>query len=509
MRSVTLSHETDLAQWRDTVRPLLARRLPGKDLEWRVGDAPKDLFSGAAHAPEVDRAANQIQPVRISKSHMEMCKRVLCHINPARFHHLYATLLRLQTDPYAMDDPTFTSGRWVREADQSVRRDRHKMHAFVRFKKVGEREADAGTREIFVAWFEPDHRIVELTADFFARRFTGMDWSILTPHGCSYWDGGKLSLSPGVDKSHAPVADMTEAAWTTYYSSIFNPSRVKISAMMSEMPKKYWKNLPEAAVIPKLIQQAEQQRSGFMTAPETTPHKLTDKVRPDVYAMRPGPETIKTWDHAKEVANRCTDCALHACATQTVFGEGPLSAALMLVGEQPGDQEDLGGRPFIGPAGQLLDRGLGAAGLDRRELYITNAVKHFKFTPRGKQRIHQSPSIDEIERCKRLLDLERHFVKPHVILALGKSALRSLTGHTRTLKSARGQTFLGPNGEAILATVHPSYLLRLPEGEARNIEFRKFVDDLAYAQSLTETMAQSMVQALAATPHMMKERPRI
>jgi DNA polymerase len=108
--------------------------------------------------------------------------------------------------------------------------------------------------------------------------------------------------------------------------------------------------------------------------------------------------------------------------------------------------------------------------------------------------------VDEIERCKRLLDLERHFVKPHVILALGKSALRSLTGHTGTLKSVRGQTFLGSHGEAILATVHPSYLLRLPEGEARNIEYRKFVDDLAHAQSLTDSMAQSMVRALAATP---------
>lgn len=508
MRTVTLSHETDFDAWRDNVRPHLARRLSAKNIEWRVGTAHQDLFSELAQVPDIEMPDAPTHAVRITKSQMGMCKRVLCHIDPVRFHHLYAVMLRLQSDPYALDDPSFASGQWVRDADKSIRRDRHKMHAFVRFKQVGERETDTGPREIFVAWFEPDHRIVELTAGFFARRFTGMDWSILTPHGCSHWDGVALSISEGVDKSHAPNSDMTEAAWTTYYSSIFNPSRVKIGAMMSEMPKKYWKNLPEAAVIPRLIQEAQRQESGFMLAPETAPHRLTDKINPDVYALRPVPSTIKTWDDAKDAATRCTDCVLHACATQAVFGEGPLSADLMLVGEQPGDREDLAGRPFIGPAGQLLDRALREARLDRSQIYVTNAVKHFKFKPRGKQRIHQSPSVEEIERCQRLLDLERYFVKPRVILALGKTALRSLTGHPGTLKSVRGQTLTGTNGETILATCHPSYLLRLPQGEGRNREYHRFVDDLAHAQSLTNSLTNSLahsvvrsgVQALAATP---------
>ena len=493
MRCVTLSHETDFDQWRDTVRPLLTLRLPSKDLGWRVGHDPHDLFSGITDPPEARNPQARTYPIRITKSQIELCKRVLCHIDPARLYHLYATLLRLQTDPHALDDPTFTSGRWVIEADQAVRRDRHKMHAFVRFKKVGERKSETGMREIFAAWFEPDHRIVDLTAGFFARRFTGMDWSILTPHGCSHWDGDTLSISPGVDKSQAPGADDTEAAWTTYYSSIFNPSRVKIGAMMSEMPKKYWKNLPEAAVIPQLIQQAEKQKSGFMSAPETVPHKLTEKITPDVYAFRPAPDTIKTWNDAKEAAARCTNCELSRCATQTVFGEGPMSANLMLVGEQPGDQEDLAGRPFLGPAGQLLDTALNAAGLDRRGLYVTNAVKHFKFEPRGKFRQHRNPVADEIERCWSWLDLEREFVRPRVILALGKTALRSLTGHTGTLKSVRGQTIQGKGGEQILATVHPSYLLRLTDKNARDLEYRKFVADLSHARTL------------AATPQMMKK----
>lgn len=497
MRCVTLSHETDFDHWRDTVRPLLALRLPGKDLGWRVGHDPQDLFSGITDPPEARAPHAKEHPIRITKAQAELCKRVLCHIDPARFHHLYAVLLRLQTDRQAMDNPGFISGRWVREADQSVRRDRHKMHAFVRFKKVGQRETDAGSREIFAAWFEPDHRIVELTAGFFARRFTGMDWSILTPHGCSHWDGKTLSISPGVNKSQAPDADDTEAAWTTYYSSIFNPSRVKIGAMMSEMPKKYWKNLPEAAVIPKLIQEAERQKSGFMTAPETTPHKLTDKVKPDVYALRPIPETITSLADAKQAAARCTHCDLYQCATQTVFGEGPMSANLMLVGEQPGDQEDLAGTPFIGPAGQLLDKALNAAGLDRGGLYVTNAVKHFKFETREKFRLHRNPIADEIERCKSWLDMERQFVQPRVILALGKTALRALTGHSGTLKSVRGRTFSGANGEIIMATVHPSFLLRLPDETRRVAEYQKFVQDLTQAQSL------------AAAPQMLKEGSRV
>ena len=486
MNQITLSHETDVDLWRAAVRPLLARRLPPESLSWRVGQEAPDLFSDMAEPPRGKTRLAVTHPIRITKQQMALCERVLCHTDPARFHHLYSVLQRLQMDPHALDDPGFHSGKWVRAADQSIRRDRHKMHAFVRFKKVGDRPSSEGAREVFAAWFEPDYRIVELTAAFFARRFTGMDWSILTPYACSHWNAEILSFSPGVDKTHAPDADVLESAWTTYYSSIFNPSRVKISAMMSEMPKKYWKNLPEASVIPHLIQEAEHQKSGFMSAPETAPHKLARKITPDVYALRATPKDITSWDEAKQAAERCTSCALHQCATQTVFGEGPLNADLMLVGEQPGDREDLTGRVFTGPAGELLDKALIAAGLDRRNLYITNAVKHFKFAPRGKIRLHRTPTVDEIKSCKYWLDLERKFIRPRVILALGKTALRSLTGYSAALNSVRGQKISGLNGDIILATYHPSYLLRLPHGQARAEACRKFTADLSQGQSLAD-----------------------
>lgn len=486
MRTITLSHESGLTQWRETVRPLLAARVPSGQLNWQVGDMAQDLFSNLSQNKHDVRNTENAKLVRITKPQLELCRRVLCHTDPSRHHHLYSVLLRLQSDPFALDDPIFSSANWVRDADKSVRRDRHKMHAFVRFKKVGQRDTPTGFREVFCAWFEPDHRIVELTAGFFARRFTGMDWSILTPYGCSHWNGETLSFSKAADKSNAPTSDATEAAWTTYYSSIFNPSRVKIGAMISEMPKKYWKNLPEAKIIPQLLQQAERREARFMTKPETTPHRLTDKINPDVYAQQNTPTNITCLEDAAKAAARCTQCDLHACATQTVFGTGPARASMMIVGEQPGDQEDISGQPFTGPAGQLLDKALELGELNREELYVTNAVKHFKFKPRGKIRLHQSPSVDEIERCKSWLHIERQLVKPRIIVALGRSAIRSLTGHSGALKSIRGQVFQGAYGDMIVPTIHPSFLLRSDAARPDTPEFKHFVNDLIHAKALAK-----------------------
>lgn len=488
MRCVTLHHETDLDHWRETIRPLLAARLPSRELGWRVGQNKTDLFSDISEAHLYNLENQPKYPVRISKSLLDICRRVLCHRAPERLYHLYGLMLRLQTDPFALDDPTFTSGTWVREADKSVRRDVHKMHAFVRFKKVGERSHGETSREVFCAWFEPDHRIVEYTADFFARRFTGMAWSILTPEGCSHWDGQQLSFSSGVDKSAAPEADITEDAWKAYYSSIFNPARVKIGAMMAEMPKKYWKNLPEAELIPKLLQQSEARRSQFIASPVTRPNIRTTKVAPDVYALRQTPTTITSLEDAAAAATRCTNCSLHSCATQTVFGQGPINANLMLVGEQPGDNEDIAGRPLVGPAGQLLNQALNEAGLDRGGLYVTNAVKHFKFEARGKNRLHRTPTADEIERCKSWLNIERQLVKPRVILTLGKTALRAVTGHIGTLKSVRGKIMKTDENESVLATLHPSFLLRIPSEERREIEYQRFIHELRQAKALAEEL---------------------
>ncbi len=182
-----------------------------------------------------------------------------------------------------------------------------------------------------------------------------------------------------------------------------------------------------------------------------------------------------------EEARGCTRCDLYKNATQTVFGEGPADAHLMLVGEQPGDQEDLTGRPFVGPAGKVLDAALEAAGIARSNVYITNAVKHFKNEPRGKRRIHKKPDTSEIDICRFWLDNEIEIVQPRVVVALGATAARGLMRKTMTINANRGRLMTLPGGGHGLITVHPSYLLRLQEERDKRREFDLLVRDLRLA----------------------------
>ena len=175
---------------------------------------------------------------------------------------------------------------------------------------------------------------------------------------------------------------------------------------------------------------------------------------------------------------QCTRCPLYLPATQVVPGEGPEHAPLMMVGEQPGNDEDLDGHPFVGPAGRILDRAIAEAGLDRTQIFVTNAVKHFKFEPRGKRRLHKRPNAYEIERCKWWNDIERKLVKPELIVALGATAARSLTGKTVTITKLRGQILPFENSSKLLVTIHPSSLLRIPDADDRHREYAGFVSEL-------------------------------
>jgi DNA polymerase len=182
----------------------------------------------------------------------------------------------------------------------------------------------------------------------------------------------------------------------------------------------------------------------------------------------------------REDAAHCMRCHLYKNATQTVFGEGPEDARIVMVGEQPGDQEDLQGRPFVGPAGKLLDRALEEAGIDRGAVYVTNAVKHFKFEPRGKKRLHKKPETPEIEACKWWLERELKALSPELVVALGGTAAQALFGRTVKVLSERGKLISDPRGFKTLITVHPSMILRVPD-EAKESAFRDFVRDLKKA----------------------------
>nr|MBA4771096.1 UdgX family uracil-DNA binding protein [Sphingobium sp.] len=433
---------------------------------WQVGDTPADLFAADPLPPEPLRAA-----FSVPRAFVDLAESAILHSDAERFALLYALLVQVRDRPGAMEDKADPLLRRIDGLAKAVRRDIHKMRAFVRFREV---EADGHTR--FVAWFEPDHHIVRANAGFFVRRFAAMRWSILTPDISIHWDAQTLSEGPGASRADAPEGDPVEALWKGYYAAIFNPARLKTGAMLSEMPKKYWRNLPEAALIPDLIAGAQAREAAMIATtplPEK-PRKPTPSQTPPVQRGNVAP----VWAAIREEAMVCTRCPLYQDATQTVFGEGPLDAPLLFIGEQPGDQEDLAGRPFVGPAGQLFDQALEQAGVDRAAAYVTNAVKHFKFERRGKRRLHQSPDAGEIQACRWWLGQEIDLVRPRLIVALGASAARAMLGKAVTISRSRGAAIPLESGAEGWVTVHPSYLLRLPDEGRRAEERARFVDEL-------------------------------
>jgi DNA polymerase len=190
------------------------------------------------------------------------------------------------------------------------------------------------------------------------------------------------------------------------------------------------------------------------------------------------PTSIKSLKALRDAEEACTRCPLYKHATQVVPGEGHARARIMMVGEQPGDQEDKQGKPFVGPAGGVLAKALADAGIDRKLVFVTNAVKHFKFEPRGKRRLHKRPNAYEIDQCHWWLDFERALVKPDIVVALGATAVRSISGHPTSINKIRGRVLTLQDGGRMLATIHPSYILRIEDEADKREQYKKFVDDL-------------------------------
>ncbi|WP_376873505.1 UdgX family uracil-DNA binding protein [Albirhodobacter sp. R86504] len=465
MERVTIpSIGTDVA-WRDAARDFLAAGVPPQDILWGGPAAAPDLFATQA-APRAGAA------VTVPRSFIALAQSVVWHSDPERFARLYAFLWRLRDAPHLMTDRADRDLARLRQMEKGVHRCQHKMKAFVRFREIGASDAP---RRSFAAWFEPTHHTVEPTADFFVRRFGDMDWRIVTPDVTATYENRRLTFSDGQTKPDLPE-DAGEQLWITYFQNIFNPARLKISAMQSEMPKKYWKNLPEAASIAEMIAGAPSRARAMAEAAPTLPPPRIAQVQAQLARC------TSAWDGPKEALpaaiSGCQRCPLHKNATQAVLGEGPRDAELMIVGEQPGDLEDLNGKPFIGPAGQLFDQIAAQAGLDRTSAYVTNAVKHFKFEARGKTRVHQRPSTSEIEHCRWWLDAERAQQKPKRLLAMGATAAYALTGNGKDLLARRGKIERTLDGEPVFITLHPSYLLRLPDLNKRRDATALFAEDL-------------------------------
>ena len=451
------------------MRGLVARRAPPAEVSWcAVGEA--DLFGEAA------RGTEGAAPVALPRALGELIRLVVCHSDRERYALLYAAIWRVLHGERALLD--VQSDPLVHRLEgmaKSVRRDLHKMHAFVRFRETH----DPDGTERFVSWFEPEHFIVGATAGFFVERFPSFVWSILTPKGSLHWDRATLTVGPSAQQSDAPQTDGFEAAWRCYYENVFNPARLNPKAMRQHMPEKYWRNLPEAASIAGLVQQAPA-RAREMIAREAAEREKRDPLKAVAAMAEQGPQSLEELNRLIAASEPLTPGADRA-----VLGEGPMEPAIAFVGEQPGDQEEREGRPFIGPAGQLFDRALGEAGIDRAGVYVTNAVKHFKYEPRGQKRLHKRPNPGEVKRYRWWLQRELSFVRPKLVVAMGGTALLGLTGKSLSVLRSRGPvSFDGLSG---YATVHPSYLLRLPDGAAQREAYAAFRDDLVAVRRLIST----------------------
>jgi DNA polymerase len=358
----------------------------------------------------------------------------------------------------------------ARQWQKAIHHDVHKMHAFVRFHET---TSTAGEKT-YIAWFEPSHEILRPTAPFFEKRFPNMRWMIATPDGAAVWTGEETHFIESPGRSTLPRDDSTHSLWRAYYRNICNVARINPTVMQRDMPQRYWRHLPEASEIPSLIRDGKAATHRALETPATPDDlRIPEAIARSLERIVPPADSPLT----------CRLCDLWRHATQAVSGEGPEKAAIMLVGEQPGDEEDLRGRPFVGPAGQVLNEVLATAGIDRSQLFVTNAVKHFKWEPRGKRRLHKRPDQQEIRACGTWLEREIARIAPKIIVALGATAIRAVTGLSPKIEDARQQLVRHPHGATVICTYHPSAILR-SEGERRYELLGALETDLRRAASL-------------------------
>ncbi|MBN9250171.1 MAG: TIGR03915 family putative DNA repair protein, partial [Mesorhizobium sp.] len=276
--NVALASETDFAGWRNAARKLALNDIAPQAVTWVVD-------ASAAKEEETLPEAPEKAHLDVPRSFVSRAEAVICHSDPERFALLYRLLWRLRREPKLLEIASDPDVRRFEAMEKAVGRDMHKMRAFVRFRRI-----ETSNGEHFVAWFEPSHFIVERNATFFVRRFTGMCWTILTPYASASWNGETLSIGPGAAKADAPAEDAAEELWQTYFQNIFNPARLKVQAMQKEMPKKYWRNLPEAALIPDLIAGADEAAREMIARMPTQPASHHTKAQalhwqvPDAHA---------------------------------------------------------------------------------------------------------------------------------------------------------------------------------------------------------------------------------
>ena len=472
MRQVRI--EPDFESWRDAARELLRAAVPPDQVVFAEVGLDHSLLPNLFESARVQSTAGPAP--RVPREFLSLAQTVARHTAPDVWPTLYRVLWRLTRgrEPnllhIAVDHDVHQLLTWERQ----VHFDAHKMKAFVRFRRIEEKTEDGTTVERFIASHRSEHRVLKSTAPFFRRRFGVMNWSILTQFDSAHWDGRELTFGPGMPRDAAPRDDEMEYLWRTYYASIFNPARIKLKAMRKEMPRRYWATMPETQLIPQLLIEAPAR------AKQMVQHHTDRFAGAAAFFPQTTAQTF-TLPQLREAARTCRGCDLYCHATQTVFGEGPADATVALVAEQPGDNEDLAGRPFVGPAGEVLNEALKEVGLNRPELYLSGAVKHFKFDLRGKKRIHAKPIARQVQACRPWIEAELRIVKPEVLVLMGATAAQSLVGQQFKVTRDRGKPFESEWSPWTIATFHPSALLRIPDETMRQQAREHFVSDLRLA----------------------------
>ncbi len=435
MRHITLRGETDFTGWRQAARALAVSGVPPEQVRWGVDG------KAAASAPPRTPSEGGFS---VPRALVTLAGLAVQARDPGRFDLLYRLIWRAQAGALELEDDSDEEVRRVRGLALAVRAEAHRMRTQLRYLAVGERR---------IGWYRPAHHVLEADAQLVARRFASIAGSILTPEASAHWDGAGLRFGPGVEVAAVPDDAALAAYWRSYGDEMLEAARPGTSVPEAEaLAEDPWP--PDRASIGPVVM--------------------------------PGDADADVEQAARE-ASDCRRCPLYAPATQTVFGEGPAGARALFVGEVPGDQEDVIGRPFVGPAGQLLDRAMLEAGIDRRAVYVTNAVKHFKFIPRGKRRMHQTPDAAEVKACGFWLDVERVRLRPALIVLMGATAARAVLGRAVTIGRERGRPFRLSETETGFVTVHPSFLLRVPDAEAKRREYRAFVEDLRRVAGLMQS----------------------
>lgn len=452
--------------WLGAATDQLRERRKPSDLVWTESTAEQPALPGLFADDQDDSvpeppSSRFSRPLSVPDEFRRLLRMVAYHRDPSKWALLYSILWRLTTtEPRLLAIEVDRDVARLLTMERQVHRDVYHMKAYVRFRKI-----TVGSDEHYVAWHQPDHPVLPLAVPFFVERFAGLHWSILTPEASAHWDGEIVSFGPGVTQREAPTDDALETAWRTYYAATFNPARINPTAMRAQLPGRFWKGLPESRLITPLTQ-GVRGRVG-----EVIDSRRHMAILPMVESL---PELA-------QAAATCTGCDLHLAATQTVFGRGPSNARIMLVGEQPGDQEDLAGEPFVGPAGEVLNQALVQAEIDRSQLYVTNAVKHFRFVFEGRRRRHQAPRPSDIVSCRPWLEAELKAVQPEIVVCLGRTAAQSLIGGQVSVEQQRGRFFSSPFSSRIMLTYHPSSILRARDRVVQERLFGLLVQDLKTA----------------------------